>query len=224
MMHYAPQYVNFTEPDGTVQGAYGPRITKQLPDLINLLTRYPNTRRAVITLYQHDLEVAENAKDIPCTLSWQFMIVDDKLCMITSMRSNDAWLGFPYDVFVNTSIQRTIANFMGLDVGWYQHNVGSMHLYAKHFEAANAAIGLQSKSEQLPYQPMNLWATDIIALQACEEASRMKYSQNDYSLQGYLADFAACFTGQGFYSKVFEDAYNRRYRSSRQDDSSSQVS
>ena len=45
------------------------------------------------------------------------------------MRSNDVWLGLPYDVFCFTSIQCLISEEIGIPLGWYQHQVGSLHVY-----------------------------------------------------------------------------------------------
>src|SRR5690606_23041711 len=53
----------------------------------------------------------------------------NKLHMITSMRSNDFIFGFQYDVVMFTMLQETIANSLGIDVGNYIHNAGSMHVY-----------------------------------------------------------------------------------------------
>ena len=48
-------------------------------------------------------ENPRSSKDIPCTLSLQFFLreASDQLWLhtIATMRSNDAWLGVPYDTF-----------------------------------------------------------------------------------------------------------------------------
>jgi thymidylate synthase len=51
------------------------------------------------------------------------------------MRSNDVWLGMPYDVFCFTGIQMLMAGTIGCQLGTYTHNVGSMHLYDKNAKA-----------------------------------------------------------------------------------------
>jgi hypothetical protein len=77
-----------------------------------------------------------NKKDIPCTLNLQFFIRGEHLYCIATMRSNDAWMGMPYDIYCFTSLQCLLAEHLGLKVGFYQHNVGSMHLYEKHYQKA----------------------------------------------------------------------------------------
>src|SRR5260370_41880706 len=55
------------------------------------------------------------------------------------MRSNDAWLGLPYDVFTFTRIQAYVAAAVGVEPGRYTHTVGSLHLYERDWERAEDA-------------------------------------------------------------------------------------
>ena len=130
---YAPQYKNFAEPSGEVHGAYGKRFVYYFKPLIEQL-KIEGNRRCVIALYESSDLMHPQAKDIPCTLNWQFIVDDNKLCMIANMRSNDVWLGMPYDIYVNTLIQRVIASNLGLECGWYQHQVMNIHLYERDWK------------------------------------------------------------------------------------------
>lgn len=144
--HYAPQYENFTEPGTNIAyGAYGGRLNEnvngfnQLQLVVRTLKNNRHSRQAVVSLWRPcDLlfAVDTSKRDLPCTLTWQFMIRNDKLHLITSMRSNDVWLGMPYDIFCNTCIQRLVANELGVGYGTYTHNVGNLHIYEKHLAAA----------------------------------------------------------------------------------------
>ena len=146
---YAPQYKSFTEDGRIAHGAYGHRIATNIPGgndqlrlAANVLRQNPETRQCVVTLWRpQDLMYAElgTVKDIPCTISWQFNVRGDELHLQVSMRSQDVWLGMPYDVYVNTSIQRIMAVTLGLQPGIYTHCVGSLHLYDKYEDAAREA-------------------------------------------------------------------------------------
>lgn len=150
---YAPQYERFAE-NGVAHGAYGYRwvndgafranstFSSQVRAVIEVLRRHHNSRQAVITCWnagdlQHAYEL--NVKDVPCTLTLQFIRVGVRLQCVVNMRSQDLWLGFPYDVFCFTTLQTVIAHYVGLSVGRYTHNVGSMHVYDADVGRAEAA-------------------------------------------------------------------------------------
>lgn len=149
---YAPQYKKFAE-HGKAHGAYGSRRVSdpglvnagarcQLTEIIRMLKASGNNRRCVMTLWNGGdiVHAANNSrKDIPCTLTWQF-IRRKKLHMICTMRSQDAWLGMPYDIYTNTCLQRVIAWTIGVEPGIYIHQVGSLHLYEKHYKRAKEAF------------------------------------------------------------------------------------
>ena len=97
--------------------------------IIDLLKKNPNTRQAVIHIKEPS---NEESKDVNCTVCLQFFIRDNKLYMTTYMRSNDLWMGFPYDVFQFTNLQIMIAMILGVEIGTYTHVAGSLHLYARN--------------------------------------------------------------------------------------------
>jgi len=150
---YAPQYEKYADEAGNTNGAYGfrfwnnlkcaSRSRNQLDLVIETLKNNDNTRQAIITFWEaSDLNAAVNAsgKDVPCTLSLQYIIRDNKLNAITTMRSNDVWLGMPYDIFAFTCLQRLIAQALGIKCGGYIHQVGSLHIYEKHWKSAIEAM------------------------------------------------------------------------------------
>ena len=95
----------------------------------NELKKNPNSRRAVI----HIKEASDkDSKDINCTVCLQFFIRNNKLYMTTYMRSNDLWMGFPYDVFQFTNMQVLMSMELGVELGTYTHIAGSLHLYKRN--------------------------------------------------------------------------------------------
>ena len=101
----------------------------QIGYVIDLLKKNPNTRQAVIHIKEPS---DKESKDVNCTVCLQFFIRDGKLYLTTYMRSNDLWMGFPYDVFQFTNLQILIAMILGVEVGTYTHVAGSLHLYARN--------------------------------------------------------------------------------------------
>lgn len=124
--------------DGVVfKGAYGPKLIDQLPYIVQTLKDDPDSRQALLTLWR---ERPGPSKDIPCTIAMQFFIRNDLLEMLVYMRSNDLWLGLPYDVFNFTMIQGYVASALGLGRGPYHHTVGSLHLYERNFTQVKACL------------------------------------------------------------------------------------
>lgn len=123
----------------TLNGAYGSRLLDYWGQIQYKLKNEKNSRQLVMPIFQgQDLKIT--SKDMPCTLLFQFIERNGYLNMIVNMRSNDAWLGFPYDVFTFTAIQEMLALSVGLKVGKYYHNVGSMHLYSNNYDQANEIL------------------------------------------------------------------------------------
>jgi thymidylate synthase len=143
--YYLPIYKIETEIDGTIHGAYGPRLFtekwhNQFENVIDLLRKKPSSRKAVIQLFDSG-DLAGIYKDVPCTCTLQFMVRDGRLDMVTSMWSNDAYRGLPHDVFSFTMIQEIAARMLEIEPGEYNHFAASLHLYDKDAAAAEAFIG-----------------------------------------------------------------------------------
>ncbi len=136
VIYYINKYKKDTEADGTVHGAYGPRIFSdswggQFSNVVNLLKEKPSTKKAVIQLFDSS-DLCGTYKDVPCTCTLQFLIRSGRLYLITSMRSNDAYLGLPHDLFSFTMFQEIAARVLGTEMGDYTHFAGSLHLYDEH--------------------------------------------------------------------------------------------
>lgn len=168
---YAPSYKHYAQ-DGRAYGAYGPRIMPQLPRVIQELRTRSQTRQSVISVWdKRDLDAMGSTPDMPCTLTLQYVLRDSYLHAITSMRSNDAWKGFPYDVFAFTCLQRVVAAHLDARVGLYHHHVGSMHLYSRNAEAAEEACGCALRSHAFDWRLDDTLTTCGMAVH-CERAAR----------------------------------------------------
>lgn len=132
MTRIQPRFGSFMD-GSALHGAYGPRIRWQLGDVHTLLFQDPSTRQAICSIWDanYDRSVPVAPRDLPCTLSLQFIFRDSALELHTHMRSNDVVLGVSYDFFQFTQLQLTMANVLGCAVGPYEHHATSLHLYAR---------------------------------------------------------------------------------------------
>lgn len=116
--YYSARWKDFVGPEEMVRGSgYGYRIfskrgkdKSQWERARSLLSVDPASRRAVLMLSEPLGGREFTAKDIACATSMQFLLRDNKLHAIVYMRSNDAFLGFPYDVFLFTMLQELLAS------------------------------------------------------------------------------------------------------------------
>lgn len=136
MVRIAPNFKEFTNGGTWFHGAYGPRLRNQMHKVMDAIRNDPNTRQAVATIWDPSYDGHGDVKDTPCTVALQYFRRGDRLHAVTFMRSNDAWWGVPYDIFQFTFLQQHLASSLGLDVGEYNHFVGSLHMYDRDLEAA----------------------------------------------------------------------------------------
>lgn len=119
-------------------GAYGPRTVEQLANCVAILRADPLTRQAVIAIWnERDLT---HVGDRPCTIFLQFLVRPGPSTIMSlelhvHMRSQDVWLGTPYDVFMFSQLQHTVARDLGLPVGQYVHHTTSLHIYERDVES-----------------------------------------------------------------------------------------
>jgi len=130
----APALDRFKEDGGEFHGAYGTRVGDQVSHIVNKIKADEGTRQAVITLWDPVLDNQPGKRDFPCTIGMQFSVSAGELHLNVIMRSNDIWLGLPYDMFQFTQLQRSVARSLNLRPGWYRHTAWSMHAYESDIE------------------------------------------------------------------------------------------
>jgi thymidylate synthase len=164
-----PQFSNYAEDNGLFHGAYGLRTNGQYEVVIDRLKTDPDSRQAVVTIWNPQLDLQAQKRDYPCTILHQFRIRDNKLNMSVYMRSNDVWLGAAYDFFQFTRVQLAMASVLGIEPGKYAHHVGSLHIYEQHYKSAESLIYTDKKTE-IPYITGRTWAEvksgSLLAMQA----------------------------------------------------------
>ncbi len=132
----APHYAQFVGPDGTMRSTYGARLRDQMPHVETKLRRDPSSRQAVATPWRHEMDAHDGEHSYPCTIALGYSIRSGELHANTTMRSNDVWLGLPYDVFQFCQMQITLAGVLSVEVGTYCHHAWSLHMYERDAEKA----------------------------------------------------------------------------------------
>ena len=125
-----PIWIKMADDEGNVNSNYGNQWKRhyQLEKVITKLKADPSTRQACISIYDGK-EIHKYNTDTPCTYAVQFTIVQGKLDMCVTMRSNDLWYGFCNDQYCFSMLQQLVASRLDLPVGVYYHFAHNMHLY-----------------------------------------------------------------------------------------------
>lgn len=139
---YGAQWRNFA---GNEVG----RGTDQISWLINEIKSNPNSRRLVVSAWSAN-QIHEMAL-MPCHYTFQFNVINNRLSCMFNMRSNDVFLGLPFNIASYALLTHMIAQVCDLEVGDLVYSGGNVHIYTNHFDAVN---------EQLSREPLplpNLW-------------------------------------------------------------------
>lgn len=125
----------------TPEMAYGPRVIGQMPGLLEALKTNPETRQAVLFVGKPEDGPTSN---LPCTTSIQFIIRNEMVHAVVSMRSWDLCRGLPYDWMVFSGLSEIVAECLELTSGPVIITAGSAHVY-------------EDQLDNLPYYSEKEW-------------------------------------------------------------------
>lgn len=117
---------------------YSERINQhqQLDSAIAALKEDEHTRRAMVMIFNpEDSQDAEGFQTrIPCSISYQFLVRNNKLMVLYYIRSNDYFKHFAIDIWLTQALQAYIAGelkevYPDLKVGSLNYYAGSFHAY-----------------------------------------------------------------------------------------------
>jgi thymidylate synthase len=140
-------YANYSDDGLTLSGAYGPKVVDQYRYVVDSIEADNATRQAVMNIWR---ERPGPSKDIPCTLSMQFIMRQNeegqnRLNSVVTMRSNDIVLGYTYDVYSFSMVANAVRLMLqerGIDIPLDENgnfgdlfvNPGSLHIYERHYD------------------------------------------------------------------------------------------
>ena len=132
---YSPHISSFSNDGQHFDGHYGPMVVQQLRYVVDSLVKDPDSRQGAMSIWRPN---PRDSRDVSCTLMLQWLIRDRQLICVDTMRSSDAWLGWPYDIFSFSMLSayillllraRGLGAFERLELGSLFLTAGSSHLY-----------------------------------------------------------------------------------------------
>jgi thymidylate synthase len=170
-------FANFTD-HGVFHGSYAARAHGLLGDLVELLERDPSTRQAVISVFDSTRDLNRAKRDIPCTIALHFIRRATTLELGVTMRSNDLWLGTPYDFTQFAIAQASVAQALGLEPGRYTHMAGSLHVYDRDVHKMEALTRTIPSGTDFP-----LWAGESTIAAISERARRLLLEPSGFAAE-----------------------------------------
>lgn len=179
---FTPQYAQYSDDGKTMWDAYGYRWRKffgwdQLPDIAEELKKNPNTRRAVLSMWNaaciEDATFDDNISDfyvaarggkaVPCNTHAYFDARGGKLNMTVCCRSNDMIFGgYGANAVHFSYLLEHMSVLTGYPVGVYRQFSNNFHTYLEKFPIERLEIlveeskQLAGEDSQLSTVPMDL--------------------------------------------------------------------
>jgi len=159
------------------------QVFDQISTLVDGLKNNPDSRRHIISGWNVALLPDETKKPWenaeaglmalpPCHLLYQFYVAEGKLSASLYIRSNDLFLGNPYNTASLAFLTHMLAQQCNLEAGDIIISIGDAHIYSNHFEQVN---------EQLTRKPGSL--PQLIIKR--KPASIFDYQFDDFEIVNY---------------------------------------
>lgn len=135
LLPFNSNMANYAEADGTFHGAYGYRWRRhfdsnQLNAIAAELRDDPQSRRAVLGMWDPYVDLNANKKDLPCNTHAYFDLRGGALNMTVCCRSNDAvWGAYGANAVHFSILQEVLAHTLCAPVGVYRQMSNNFHVY-----------------------------------------------------------------------------------------------
>lgn len=132
---FLSRIAQFSDDGYTFHGAYGHRLRQrfgvdQLKKVVQLLDEKPDTRQAVLSIWDPTADLGATTKDMPCNDLLMFNLRDDTLHMTVLCRSNDVILGaYGANVVQFSVLHEWVAAALNVNIGTYTQVSNSFHVY-----------------------------------------------------------------------------------------------
>jgi thymidylate synthase len=189
IVFYEPKVMDYSDDHLTVPGSnYGRRIMQPRPGLNQLtgvvarLREDPDSRRAATVIWSPE-DAVRQSNDIPCAFGIFYHIRRESLVATTIMRSNNAFLLLPFNIFEFSLLAEVFASELGVPFRTYIHWSASMHVLNHESDRAHALVAAgPSASREMPAMPSGVGPLVQAGLLAVHEAQLRQSSGRDEAL------------------------------------------
>lgn len=141
----------------------GGKTYNQIQQAVDQIKNNPDSRRIVVSAWNvadlQDLIKGKKTAPPACHSFFQFYVQDGKLSCHLYMRSNDVFLGAPFNIAQYALLTMMMAQVTGLKPGEYIHTNGDVHIYKNHFDQVKEQLSREPR--KLPKMKLNPEVKDI---------------------------------------------------------------
>lgn len=148
------------------------REINQIERLVERLKSDPYSRRHILNAW--NVQTVDEAALPPCHVLYQFYVRDGYLSCMLYQRSNDAFLGKPFNIASAAALTYMLAQQCGLKPLELIHVVGDDHIYENHLPQTASLLMRESVIDR---------PSPILKLKKAK--SIMDYKFEDFDLKGY---------------------------------------
>lgn len=157
------------------EGARGEKIN-QIQQAVDLIKKDPHSRRIIVSAWNTaDIQrLLKGKRTAPpaCHSFFQFYTAKNKLSCQIYIRSNDLFLGAPFNIAQYALLTMMMAQVTGFNYGDLVYTNGDVHIYKNHFKQVRQQ--LRRKPRKLPKMKINPEVKNIF-----------DFKYEDFELIGY---------------------------------------
>jgi thymidylate synthase len=159
---YGKQWVSWAGPGG--------EAINQIERLVQGLRDNPDSRRHIVNAWNVS-DLSQMALP-PCHMFYQFYVAEERLSCQLYVRSNDLFLGAPFNIAEYALLIHMLAQQCDLEPGELVYTIGDAHIYSNHIDQVE---------EQLSREPFALPTFRILR----RPPSVFDYEYEDFELLDY---------------------------------------
>jgi thymidylate synthase len=187
-------------------GAYGHRLRKhfgvdQLDRVYRALYKSPDSRQCVLQLWDPAADLpnpdgSPAAADIPCNVAVFPKIRHGKLEWMQVVRSNDIFLGMPYNFVQFASIQEMLSGWLGALPGGYHQLSDSLHVYTRDVEAVRSGLSTVDAPENTDSFALDRGTWDKVIPRVIDRLGRLtshSLSRSEFKVYVFCNDLPCAY-------------------------------
>lgn len=154
----------FCDDGKTLNAPLGYRIQNernQIERVKFLLEKDSSSRRAIIQIAEKG-DLFKDTRDFPCLNYFQVFIRDERLVLLSNMRSQSVASLLPYDVFLFSLFQEALSVYMNVKLGEYIHFCGSYHIYTDEIDKAKDIVNSSTPNSYLKMKRMQSFNPSVV--------------------------------------------------------------